>query len=234
MKKTILSVIALAMSMLAFAAETAHVQIHLTGVNGQLPDVVTLTEDDAQTSAFEPGVDVEKVMSQAGSKSVLIYGIVDEHKCGEVVSDNLDGLKLGFATNQIDQNYKLTFINVSGKALKLFDRVTGQLIDITENGEYPFSVEAALVGLNLVNDRFEIGEPAAELCFTYNILDIYGYAGKSLVITDAESGAEIDNVPALGLMYSRDLGAYKGRLVVTLDGEEYQIDANPDVTSVHP
>ena len=234
MKKTILSVIALAMSMLAFATETAHVQIRLTGVIGQQTDVVNLTEDDTHTSAYEPGVDIDKTMTQADSKSVLIYGIVDEHRCSDVVSDDLDGLKLGFVTNKVDQNYKLTFINVSGKALKLFDRVTGDLIDITENGEYPFSVEASLLPQYVVDNRFEIGEPAAEICFTYNELDIYGYAGKSLVITEAESGAEIDNVPSLGLKYFKDLGAYKGRLVVSIDGEEYQIDANPDVTTDHP
>lgn len=235
MKKFLFSVIALAMSMVVFSTEKAHVQIRLTGVTGLQTDAVNLIEDDVHTSAFEPGVDIEKTMSQANGKSVLVYGIVDKHRCSDVVSDNLDGLKLGFATNQVDTDYKLTFTNVSGRALKLFDRVTGSLVDITNNGEYAFSVDAKMVGFNLIHDRFQIGEPAPELCFSYNTLDVYGYAGKSLVIKDVATNTEIAKEASLSsCYYSKDLRAYTGRLVVTLDGKEHQIDVAPEVTSVHP
>lgn len=230
MKKILFSVIALSMGMMAMAAETAYVQIKLTGVTGQQTNSVYLTEDDAYTSAYEAGADAEKIMSLANSKSVLMYARVADIFCGDVVTNQLDGLKLGFTTNQVDTDYKLTFINVSGRPLKLFDRVAGQLIDITNNGEYAFSVDASLVGQKQITNRFEIGEPAKSLCFRYNTLEVIGYMGKSLVVKEAATGTEIVNEASLGVVFSKDLSDKHGRLIVVLDGKEIQIDATPDVT----
>lgn len=230
MKKILFSVIALSMGMMAMAAETAYVQIKLTGVTGQQTNSVYLTEDDAYTSAYEAGADAEKIMSLANSKSVLMYARVADIFCGDVVTNQLDGLKLGFTTNQVDTDYKLTFINVSGRPLKLFDRVAGQLIDITDNGEYAFSVDASLVGQKQITNRFEIGEPAKSLCFRYNTLEVIGYMGKSLVVKEAATGTEIVNEASLGVVFSKDLSDKHGRLIVVLDGKEIQIDATPDVT----
>ena len=114
MKKMFISVVALAMSVMAVATETAYVQVKLTGENGGASNVF-LTEDNAYTNAFEAGVDVEKMMSQSNSKSLLMYGLVGTTPCEDVVAANLDGTELGFTTNQLDQNYTLTFIDFSGQ-----------------------------------------------------------------------------------------------------------------------
>jgi hypothetical protein len=159
MKKMFISVVALAMSMMAMATETAYVQIKLTGENGGTSSVF-LTEDDAYTNAFEPGVDVEKMMSQSNSKSVLLYGFVGTTPCEDVVAANLDGLKIGFTTNQIDENYTLSFIDVSGRPLKLYDRVTMTETTIVGNGTYEFSVEDFTDERLAFNERFVINRQA--------------------------------------------------------------------------
>ena len=156
MKKMFISVIALAMGVMAMATETVNVQIKLTGETGGANSVF-LTEDDAYTNAYEPGADVEKMMSQSNSKSVLMYGFVGSTPCEDVVAANLDGLCLGFTTNQVDQNYTLSFIDYEGsKTLTLYDRVTKTPTVITDGGSYNFSVTAAEVGRVAVEDRFVI------------------------------------------------------------------------------
>jgi len=231
MKKMFISVVALAMSVMAVATETAYVQVKLTGENGGASNVF-LTEDNAYTNAFEAGVDVEKMMSQSNSKSLLMYGLVGTTPCEDVVAANLDGTELGFTTNQLDQNYTLTFIDFSGRELTLLDRVTNEVVTINASTPaYAFSVEAAQVGRVAINDRFLIGgTPVVSFCFNYNVLEVMGHAGESLVVKQGDT--EIANVPALGGAYTLDLSAYTGRLVVTLNGTDYQIDANPAVTPV--
>lgn len=150
-----ISVVALAMSVMAMATETAYVQIKLTGETGGTSNVY-LTEDDAYTNAFEPGVDVEKMMSQSNSKSVLLYGFVGTTPCEDVVAANLDGLKIGFTTNQVDENYKLSFFDVSGRPLRLYDRVTKTETIIVGNGTYDFSVEDFTYERVAFNERFVI------------------------------------------------------------------------------
>lgn len=231
MKKTLISAIAIAMSVTAMATETAYVQIKLTGETGGASSVF-LTEDDAYTNAFEPSADVEKMMSQANSKSVLLYGFVGTLPCEDVVTNNLDGLAIGLKTNQEAQNYTMTFIDFSGRELSLLDRVTNEVITINASTPaYNFSVEAAQVGRVAIDDRFVIGgTPVVSFCFNYNILEINGHKGESLIVKQGES--EIDKVATLPAAYQLDLNAYTGRLVVTLNGQDYQIDANPAVTTV--
>ena len=230
MKKIFISVVALAVSVMAMATEEAYVRVRLSGASGA-SSVVRLTQDNERTAEYESGYDSEKMMSQANSKSVLIYGVVGTHNCEDVVTNQLTGQKLGFVTNQIDADYTLKFENVSGTALKLYDAVTNELIDIIDNGTYAFSVEAAQVGRVDIADRFIInGTPIVSFCFNYNVLEVFGHAGESLVVKQGDT--EIANVPALGGAYTLDLSDKSGRLVVTLNGTDYQIDANPAVTPV--
>ena len=178
MKKMFISVIALAMSMMAMATETAYVQIRLTGINGGVSNSVYLTEDNAYTNAYESGADVEKIMSQANSNSVLMYAFVGTTPCGEVVALNLDGLNLGMMTNEVDNEYKLTFKNVSGRALTLYDRVANQVTNIVDNGVYNFSVDPSLVGQHAINDRFFINMDASDFNISLTTND-YGWATYS-------------------------------------------------------
>lgn len=191
MKKMFISVIALAMSVMAMATETAYVELRLTGNSG-LYDEMTLTEDDGYTNAYEDGADAEKIMYQANTRSVLIYGFVGSLKCGDVAAANLDGLAIGFKTNMIDQNYTISFEVAEGRELKLYDRVTKTTTTITEGESYAFSVDASLVGQHEVADRFVIGAPS------YTVTtNAYGWASFS----------SID-----GLAIPAGLVAYKGAI----------------------
>ena len=181
-----ISVVALAMGVMAMATETAYVQIKLTGETGGASNVF-LTEDDAYTNAFEPAADVEKMMSQSNSKSVLMYGFVGTTPCEDVVAANLDGLSLGFATNQVDQNYTLHFIDYEGsKTLTLYDRVTNTQTVITDGGSYPFSVDASLVGRHQINDRFYINmDPTSLKTVTTNDYGFCSFASAEDVTLPA-------------------------------------------------
>ena len=227
MKKVFISILAAAMSLSAFAAETAKVTIRLTSSNATYGnDELELKENSDRNASYESGYDAEKMMSQANKYSVLLYAFVGDQPCSTVATNNLDNLALGFTTNKNDVDYKLVFSNVSGRELKLYDKVENKEIVIANSAEYPFTAAAGRVA---VNDRFVINpivEPS--LCFNYNVLEINGHAGESLVVKKGE--AEIVSIDALPLFYSKDLSDQKGRLVVTLDGKDFQIDANPDVT----
>ena len=211
MKKMFISVVALAMCVAAMATQTAIVQVKLTGLTGGLSNSVYLVEDDSYTSAYESGADIEKIMDQANSNSVLMYGFVGSTPCGYVVTDNLDGLNLGIKTNQVDDHYTLTFKNVSGRELTLYDRIENSQTTITNNGTYNFTVDASLVGQKEINDRFVIGVPSYSVT-----MNEYGWASFS----------SIDN-----LAIPSGLIAYKGALavdVLSLDDVDY-IKANQGV-----
>lgn len=222
------------------AANTEVVRVTLTGNGGTESSFVTLRVD--------PAVNPAEVTSYFGATDeigqVNIYALNGSDKVSAIKKDDLTGVELQIITNRraaSDQHYTLTFnVPTSTVGLKLLDRMTGIVTTMTHNGTYEFDVNTTLhpdfvAGTNyVIKDRFVInGTPVAEsLCFNNNILEVNGYAGKSLVIKQGAS--EIENIPSLPAMKSISLGAYTGRLVVTLDGKDYQIDVNPTVTSYTP
>ncbi len=177
MKKFYIFAMALVVSAFAIAADPAYVEIELTGATGGSSSVY-LYEDNGYTNAYESGADVEKFMSFSNSKSVLLYGLVDSYKCEDVVTNNLDGQVLGFATNQVDANYTLKFIDLEGRTLKLYDLVTNTETVITDGGTYDFTVEAAQVGRHQINDRFVINYVAPVVVTTVTT-NAYGFASFS-------------------------------------------------------
>ena len=201
MKKMVFTAFALVIGMMALATETAYVQIRLTGESGQSSNVF-ITEDDAHTTAFEPGVDTEKMMSQANSKSVLLYGIVGSTYCEDVVSNDLTNLKIGFTTNQVDQNYTLTFIDKEGGTIKLKDLLTDTEIDLGSATSYNFSVAAGLVGRHQVLDRFVINyhrDPDTgdlEICHKDNQLQLLNNPYTANIVIKDSEGTEVKNVPS--------------------------------------
>ena len=186
MKKMFIFVMALTMCVTAMATQTAIVQVKLTGVTGGLSNSVYLVEDDGYTSAYESGADVEKIMDQANSNSVLMYGFVGTTPCSYVVTNNLDGLCLGLKTNQVDDQYTLTFKNVSGRSLTLYDRVENSQTPIVNNGTYNFEVVASLVGQKEINDRFYINmDPASLKSISTNDYGFCSFASTSTVTLPA-------------------------------------------------
>ena len=209
MKKIIISAIALTMGMMAMATETTYVQIKLSGENGGASSIY-LSADDAYTSAFESGADVEKMMSQANSKSLLFYGFVGTTPCQNIVTNDLTGLEIGLTTNQLDQNYTLTFSNFSGNEFSLYDRVANQYITVNASTPaYAFSVEASQVGRVAINDRFVIeAAPAGPgICFNYEKLQITGYAGAQLEVLNYADKASVFTETVAGDNVEIDLEA---------------------------
>ena len=175
MKKLFISIIAVALSLSAMAASTAAARIKLVGSNATYAvNTVFLNEDNARNSSYESGYDAESMMSLSNPFSVLIYAYVGEHPCEYVETDNLDGLEISFTTNMIDADYTLQFSNVSGRELKLYDRVTKTTKIITEGESYAFSVDPAQVGQVEVNHRFVLGMPSYSVT-----MNEYGWASFS-------------------------------------------------------
>ncbi len=157
-------------------------------------------------------------------RSVAFYVEYDGVKYQHFASSpaTMKNLVLGAMTDDAT-SYTLTISNVSGaESLKL------------KIGDEEFDVVAGSRTITLApNQTAAIGfvnyEPAApSICFNYNVLEINGHAGEALIVKKGD--VEIANVPALPAAYSLDLSAQSGRLVVTLNGQDYQIDANPAVT----
>lgn len=241
MKKLFISVMALAVSVMAMATEEAYMRIRLTGASGA-SSVVRLTQDNERTAAYESGYDSEKMMYQANSKSVLLYGIVGSQNCEDVVTNDLAGLKIGFVSNNVDATgYTLKFENVSGKAFKLYDKVLDQYTDIVDNGTYVFDAPSGQVANN---DRFEIREAPAgpEFCFANEELKVNGFAGKKLAIWNADKTTAIVPEFTLGDTYTKDFSgeAANSKFIIVFDGlpagapvqKEYVIDVKPTVTKL--
>ncbi len=141
-----------------------------------------------------------------------------------------ENLALGFYTGD-NTSYTLKFSSFSGTSYEIFDRVTKQSITVDgSTPDYDFTIEESEKN-SQINDRFVINFTVApSLCFNYNELEINGHKGESLVVK--KDNTVIEEVASLPILYTLDLNAYTGRLVVTLNGTDYQIDANPAVTPV--
>lgn len=157
MKKLFISMLAVAMSFSAMATQTARVTITLKGGNATYSlSSVDLIEDDARSAAAESGYDGPCFMNQSNSFSTLIYGLIGTSEYSTVATNNLDGQKIGFITNQIDHQYTLEFTNVSGRTLKLYDSVTKTETTIVSNGSYEFTVANFEYERTTINNRFVI------------------------------------------------------------------------------
>ena len=226
MKKLFVAAAVSLFTLSAMAAETAYVKVTLKSASGST-NAVKLAEDDANTNEYEDGADADKMMSYANSKSVLIYGIVGTHKCDNVVALNLDGTQLGFSTNNVDDTYTLSFSNFSGRELKLYDAVKDTVITINATTvDYTFTVDASLVGRQLIENRFSIGEPAPvpyEICHRYGKLQVSGYQGGTVIVKDANGDEKINVVVPTRVQYDIDLKDDAG---APLEDGNYTVEAN--------
>lgn len=161
MKKLFSSLLAVTFALSGMAAETAYVRMKLAGSNPTYStSTIKLTENSDRTPAYESGYDSECMMEQSNDNSVLFYAYVGTQECANIATNNLDGLVLCFNTNNIDQNYTISFELVSGRDLTLYDRVTKTSTPIVQGESYPFSVTAAQVGRVAIADRFVINYEA--------------------------------------------------------------------------
>ena len=247
MKKLLISVVALSISAMTMATQTASVRINLVGSNATYSTkTLRLVEDDARSAAAENGYDAECMMTQSNANSTLIYGLIGTTGYSTVATNDLTGLEIGFVTNQVDQDYTLTFTNFSGNEFTLRDKVTDQYITVNATTPaYAFSVTAAQVGRVAINDRFVIENapaPAVKgICFNYNILTLTKYNGAKVdVYAQGATAAADSKTIASDAATDFDLNALaSGEYVVKIDldgdatiDEEYRITVKPAVTAV--
>jgi len=179
--------LAVAMSFSAMATQTARVTITLKGGNATYSlSSVDLIEDDARSAAAESGYDGPCFMNQSNSFSTLIYGLIGTSEYSTVATNNLDGQKIGFITNKIDHQYTLEFTNVSGRTLKLYDRVTKTETTIVDNGSYEFTVANFEYERTTINNRFVINRQAYNVTLNDNFLATFS-ADKNVIIPEGLS-----------------------------------------------
>lgn len=218
MKKIVLAIVAVSISAMTMATQTAAFRVNLTSASSTT-DLVKVFEDDTYTNAFENGVDADKMMVLANGYSVLMYGIVETHNCGTIGALNLDGMYLGFTTNLVDADYTLTFTNVSGREVKLYDAVADSVIII--NASTPAYAFTATAGQVAVTDRFRFGDAPVipyEICHRYNALQVSGYKGGTVVVKDNTDATVISVVVPTRTQHTIDLSA--------LAAGQYKVEAN--------
>ena len=228
MKKIVLSLLAVAATMNVMAVTySAKASITLESQYSYESCQIILGQSDELSDGLNSGEYAEINMD---GRDVALYveynGVKYQHFASSpaTMQDLVLSAKTDAATT-----YNLIISDVEGtENLKL--KIGDQEYDVVA-GTYTVTLAAnQTASIGLVNPS----APAApSICFNYNTLEIIGHEGESLVIKDA-AGAEIENVAALGAAYSKDLSDKSGRLVVTLNGQDYQIDANPAVTVVTP
>ena len=212
----------MALQLSAAVTPTGKVNITLSSASDPEGIVLRIRQHATFSDDFDNTWDAETV--QEGGIYVLYGG---KHY-STWASNKFVDLPVGFGAGN-DLSYTLTFSNFGGEALTFTDLKTGTYFPINAStAPYVFSIEASEKN-KAINDRFVINQTLVQsLCFRNNILEIIDHAGESLVIKQGTN--VIVNEASIGAIYTIDLSNYSGRLVVTLNGTDYQIDVNPTVT----
>ena len=200
--------LAVAMSFSAMATQTARVTITLKGGNATYSlSSVDLIEDDARSAAAESGYDGPCFMNQSNSFSTLIYGLIGTSEYSTVATNNLDGQKIGFITNKIDHQYTLEFTNVSGRTLKLYDRVTKTETTIEGNRSYEFTVANFEYERTTINNRFVINRQVLNVTLNDNFLATFS-ADENVVIPDGLNAYAAEYVSEMELLSLHPITSY--------------------------
>ena len=210
--------------------------INVMAVDYTAKAIVTLKSESGYTceltlrQADEYGALNGNEMYMSGRK-VALYALNGTTPLQIAKAADLSELKLGFM-GDASTSYTLTVSSVEGaETLYIWDGSDASYA-LTEGAVYNFTAAA-----NATDEaRFVIKKAAMpsapSICFSYNVLEINAHTGEALVVKQGDT--EIASEASLPAVYSLDLSAYTGRLVVTLNGQDYQIDANPAVQKVNP
>ena len=153
MKKAFVCAMFIAAAGIAMAGETARATIKITSVGGGV-DQVTVIENSDNNATMENGSDVTKMMNSGMAKVINFYAVCTWGNAAAVADANVEGLPFTFVSNKIDTEYTMTFSNVSGRALQMFDAYKNEVIDIVDGATYNFSQDKETT----VADRFRIYE----------------------------------------------------------------------------
>ena len=231
MKKIFISLLMAAATLNAMAADMSIAELTLTSEDHKSSTLIIAQSEDLN-AGLNNGYYAEL---NAEGKEVQLYVIYGGKKYEQFASNaaTMQDLQLGIKTNA-STSYTLTASDVEG-SLKI--KINGVEYTITDGMSEVITLAANSVLPAAGDEANYVVNPAApsapEFCFNYNVLKVNGYEGKALIVK-SEGGDEKANVASLPATYSLDLSAESGRFIVTLDGVDYQIDANPAVKEVKP
>ena len=226
MKKIVLSLLAVAATMNVMAVTySAKASITLESQYSYESCQIILGQSDELSDGLNSGEFAEINME---GRDVALYveygGVKYQHFASSpaTMQDLVLSAKTDAATS-----YNLIISNVEGaENLKL--KIGDQEFDVVAGSHVITLAPNQTLAIGLVNPS----APAVpSICFNYNHLIVTGYAGSTLKVEKAGVAVVAEQTLASD-NEDFDLSAESGRLVVTLDGVEYQIDANPAVTTL--
>lgn len=162
-----------AMTLAASATKTAQAKIAISSTDGG-DDALYIMENTDNSSAFEAGKDVEKIMNTGQTYNINLYAVLGGYNLSMVYTNDITNLPLTFKAGSAT-HYTMTFSNVYG-TVKLYDAVTAQEITLANNGSYEFDCAANAT----LADRFVINRPAPavpSICHYGNVLKVSGSNG---------------------------------------------------------
>ena len=171
-----------AMTLAASAAKTAQAKIAITSTDGG-DDAVYIMENSDNSSAFEAGKDVEKIMNTGQAYNINLYAVLGGYNLSMVYTNDIANLPLTFKAGSAT-HYTMTFSNVYG-TVKLYDAVTAQEITLANNGSYEFDCAANAT----LADRFVINRPAPaapSICHYGDVLQVTGSNGMTVQINNMD------------------------------------------------
>ena len=239
MKKIFISLLMVAATLSAFAQTyTGKAKLTLKSSDNKSCSI-TIAESADFVDGLNPSYYAE--LNEEG-KAILFYVEFGGKKYAHFASSpaTMQDLQLGVKTNA-STTYSMTASNVTGSL-----RIKFAGVEYTINANGAVFTDVALAASSVLpaagDEANYVVNPSApagpSICFRNNILEVEGYAGKSLVVKNGAT--EIVNEPSLPASYSKDLTTItpalpeKTRLVVTLDGTDYQIDYKPKADPVNP
>lgn len=184
MKKIILSTIAILASVSLMAlTPTAVAIITMTGNTSGDFDKLTLAE--STTDGFTTGYDNGYDSYQPDANIPGIYAISGTNRFSTCMTNDLDNQEIGVITGT-DTEYTLTFASVSGRTLKIYDKVTDVETEISNTGSYVFTA----VANTRIDNRFVINfTPVTEICHRYGKLQVSGSKGQTVKVLNMDGSA---------------------------------------------
>ena len=220
MKKIMIMLLMAAATLNAMAALNK-AKVKLTSSDKKSCEAVIASSDE-----FKDGLnDDYYVTLNDENKDVLVYVVYEGERYAHFGSSiaTMTDMPLYIKTNSAT-SYGFTFSALAG-TIEIYDKKEGVTIDKSKT--YTFTIEESEKN-TVIADRFVINYslPAApSICFNNNILEIKGHAGETLKV-EKDGVAVVAEAPLASDNEAFDFNAYTGRMIVTLNGEEYHIDAN--------
>lgn len=222
MKKTLISLIALALSAGAMAQVIIPdvVGIRLESNNGMQAQSNWYEATDANDNQFQNGKDATALNMPAGEgvseTEVFIYNEAPYGKMASLYTTKLAGKYIAIKTNSTETDYKFVFTALypTNKEVKIIDLEMDSIITIAKNATYAFT---AATGQTLTN-RFQFYVPFSgdegelDVCYQYGDLTINNNPyTTNIVVKDMADNIVIDkmarNTPQVIDLSSLEKGA---------------------------